>query len=77
VVISEDAQLYLHSHPEQLMPPVSGGPMVAFHTEFPRPGRYKVWGQFKHRDEIIVADFVVEVGRPWLPRWLVKVLLSD
>ncbi len=77
VVISEDTGLYLHSHPEQLTPPVSGGPMVAFHTEFPRAGRYKVWGQFKHRDEIIVADFVVEVGRPLLPRWLVKALLSE
>ncbi len=77
VVISEDTGLYLHSHPEQLTPPVSGGPVVAFHTEFPRAGRYKVWGQFKHRDEIIVADFVVEVGRPLLPRWLVKALLSE
>lgn len=77
VVISEDTQLYLHSHPEQLTPPLTGGPMVSFHTEFPRPGRYKVWGQFKHRDEIIVADFVMEVGRPVLPRWLAKALLSD
>jgi uncharacterized membrane protein len=77
VVISEDTQRYLHSHPEQLTPPVTGGPMVSFHTEFPAPGRYKVWGQFKHRDEIIVADFVVEVGRPLLPRGLVKTLLND
>lgn len=81
VIVSEDTQTYLHSHPEQLgAPPTAetrGGPIISFHTHFPRPGRYKVWGQFKCQDEIIVADFVVEVAPPILPRWFVSALLRD
>jgi len=81
VIISEDTQTYLHSHPEQLAaapsPDEHGGPEVSFHTMFPKPGRYKVWGQFKRGDEIIVADFVVNVEKPILPRWLVNALLFD
>jgi uncharacterized membrane protein len=80
VILSEDGQMYLHSHPEQLFtvsPDDRGGPEVAFHTEFPRAGRYKIWGQFLRGDEVIVADFVVEVGKPILPRWLVNFLIFD
>jgi uncharacterized membrane protein len=81
VIISEDTQCYLHSHPQQfvaaLPPDARGGPEVAFHTMFPKPGRYKVWGQFKRGDNIIVADFVVNVERPILPRWFVNALLFD
>lgn len=103
VIISEDTQRYLHSHPTQLTAPPSpatrGGPVVSFHTTFPAPGRYKVWGQFKpsprlaerplssaanveglgrqHGDEIIVADFVVNVERSWLPAWFVQTFLTD
>ena len=33
----------------------SGGPDVMFHTNFPEPGLYKAWGQFKHRGQIITA----------------------
>jgi len=81
VIISEDTQCYLHSHPQQfvaaLLPNAHGGPEVAFHTMFPKPGRYKVWGQFKRGDNIIVADFVVDVERPILPRWVVNALLFD
>ena len=42
--------------------PLSGGPDVMFHTNFPRAGLYKIWGQFQHRDHIITASFVVNVG---------------
>ena len=79
VVISEDTQTYLHSHPEQFTPtpPPHGGPVVAFHTTFPRPGRYKVWGQFRRGTEIIVADFVVEVKAPLIPQWIQTAFLND
>ena len=78
VILSEDTQTYLHCHPEQFTPtpPASGGPDVSFHTLFPRPGRYKIWGQFKHGDEVVVADFVVNVEKPILPRWLVTALIT-
>ncbi len=81
VIISEDTQRYLHSHPQQFTaapaPDSRGGPVVSFHTTFPEPGRYKVWGQFKRGDEIIVADFVVNVERSLLPAWFVKTFLAD
>jgi hypothetical protein len=54
-----------------------GGPEVAIHTMFPKPGRYKLWGQFKRGDNIIVADFVVNVEKPLLPAWFVNALLFD
>jgi hypothetical protein len=81
VIISEDTQRYLHSHPQQFTiappPDARGGPVVSFHTMFPESGRYKVWGQFKHGDKIIVADFVVNVAKPILPLWLVNILTFD
>lgn len=40
-----------------------GGPEVAFHTSFPKPGLYKVWGQFNHRGQIVTADFVILVNQ--------------
>ncbi len=39
-----------------------GEPDVMFHTNFPKPGLYKVWGQFQHKGRIITAPFVVSVG---------------
>jgi hypothetical protein len=42
--------------------PKTGGPDVVFHTNFPTPGLYKVWGQFQHRGKIITAPFVVSVA---------------
>lgn len=38
-----------------------GGPDVMFHTNFPKPGLYKVWGQFQHKGRIITAPFVLNV----------------
>lgn len=62
VIISEDTQDYLHSHPLLLSaPPTRAGPSVTFHTLFPRSGRYKVWGQFMHRGRLLTVDFVVRV----------------
>jgi hypothetical protein len=37
------------------------GPDVIFHTNFPVPGYYKIWGQFQHHGKIITAPFVVRV----------------
>jgi len=42
--------------------PKSGGPDVMFHTNFPKPGLYKVWGQFQHKGKIITANYVVNVA---------------
>ncbi len=103
VILSNDTNLYLHSHPMgadgkmagmdhsmgdmkmgddkmgdmkmdapksadaktgaiKLDKPMSGGPDVMFHTNFPKAGLYKVWGQFQHQNRIITAAFVVDVA---------------
>jgi Cu+-exporting ATPase len=44
-------------------PPDAFGPEIAFHHTFPRPGLYKVWGQFQTPGgEVVTADFVVRAG---------------
>ena len=80
VVISQDTQTYLHCHPEQLLTPKAsdtGGPGVPFHLRFPAPGRYKVWGQFKRGDKILVADFVVDVSAPLLGPKVMQMLFDE
>jgi len=68
VVISEDTNTYLHTHPtndngdRSVGGALTGGPDVMFSTVFPAPGKYKAWGQFKHRGQVITASYVVEVG---------------
>ena len=59
VVIDETATTFLHSHPME----AEGGPgnVVQFHTVFPTPGKYKIWGQFDVDGEMLIADFVVDV----------------
>jgi uncharacterized membrane protein len=79
-IISQDTGCFLHCHPEQLYPPhkaTRGGPDIAFHTEFPTPGLYKVWGQFQRGGRIVVADFVVRVDRSLLPPRVVNFILND
>ena len=51
---SED---YIHAHASE---GTSLG-KVDFHTQFPEPGKYKLWGQFNRNGEIITADFWVNV----------------
>ena len=81
VILSDDSDVYLHSHPMgtkmegmkgmdhdmgamKMDAPktAASGPDVIFHTNFPRAGLYKIWGQFKHRGKIVTAPFVVKVG---------------
>jgi hypothetical protein len=80
VIISEDTGTYLHCHPEQFLAPdpaARGGPEVAFHTRFPKPGSYKVWGQFQRGEKIVVADFVVEVAPPPLPAGVMDFFVGE
>lgn len=58
VIVSEDGEEYLHSHP---MNNDESGPEAKFMTAFPKTGIYKIWGQFKIDDEIVTAPFVVKV----------------
>jgi uncharacterized membrane protein len=79
-IISQDSQHFLHCHPEQVYPthPDShGGPIIAFQTEFPQPGLYKAWGQFKRGGKIIVVDFTVDVEASLVPPKVVNFILND
>jgi hypothetical protein len=48
---------YIHAHA------MKGAPdgKVEFMTTFPKPGKYKLWGQFNRNGKIVVADFWVDV----------------
>jgi hypothetical protein len=79
-VLSQDTQSFLHCHPQQLYPTTAdsrGGPDIAFHTKFPKPGRYKIWGQFQRGGKVIVTDFVVQVQESILPAKVVNFILND
>jgi hypothetical protein len=58
VIISADAEEYVHVHP---MNGKATGPEAVFHTVFPKPGLYKIWGQFQHEDRVFTVDYVVEI----------------
>lgn len=60
VVIDESATEYLHSHP--LEAAAGAANLVQFHTVFPAAGKYKVWGQFDVGGEMLIGDFVLDVG---------------
>ncbi len=75
VILSEDAQTFVHTHGEAQAASGAGdshggmeksgtvyGPEIAFHHTFTAPGLYKIWGQFKaHDGHVLTADFVVRV----------------
>jgi len=67
VGISEDTTQFIHAHPPGGHDHAhhgevkGGGPEVSFMTAFPRPGLYKVWGQFQHQGQMVIADFVLSV----------------
>jgi hypothetical protein len=62
VIISSNAQEFLHVHPvEEVAANWKGGPDIQFKANFPLPGLYKVWGQFQHENKTITADFILEV----------------
>jgi hypothetical protein len=49
---------YLHVHPDEAALP---GPDVAFHTEFPSAGRYRLFLDFRHGGKVHTAAFTVTV----------------
>ncbi|SDE48314.1 hypothetical protein SAMN02799630_05523 [Paenibacillus sp. UNCCL117] len=58
VILTADAEQYLHVHP---VDEKASGPDAKFMTTFPKSGVYKIWGQFKHNDQVITVPFVVKV----------------
>ncbi|RKP58053.1 hypothetical protein D7Z26_00670 [Cohnella endophytica] len=58
VILSEDANNYLHVHPTV---EDAKGPDAEFNTTFPHGGIYKIWGQFQRNGQVFVVPFVVKV----------------
>lgn len=49
---------YLHAHAVDRQPQET----IRFMTQFPVPGRYKLWGQFQRGEQIVTAPFWVTVN---------------
>jgi len=58
VIVSEDAESYLHVHPDDAS---GSGPEAAFHTSFPSGGTYRIWGQFQHEGNVFTVPYTVNV----------------
>ncbi|WP_413371861.1 hypothetical protein [Paenibacillus taichungensis] len=58
VILSDDAEQYLHVHP---MDEKATGPKAEFMTSFPKSGTYKIWGQFQHQGEVFTVPFAVDI----------------
>ena len=57
VALREGDLAFLHTHPTG----EPGGP-IEFGVEYPSPGRYRLFLQFKHRGEVRTAAFTTEVS---------------
>lgn len=56
VVIGEGAESYLHVHAENGN---DTGPEAEFSTKFPKPGLYRIWGQFQRDGKVFTVPFTV------------------
>jgi len=70
VIISEDRNEFIHSHPHESGPEhasANSGPTVDFEARFDMPGLYKGWGQFnvgtKNNEHVVTAPFTFNVLR--------------
>nr|WP_249310432.1 hypothetical protein [Bacillus sp. FJAT-49736] len=54
VILDEDGEKYIHVHPKNEVDPV-------FETEFAKPGKYKIWTEFKQNGKVRTFPFVVEI----------------
>ena len=68
VALREGDLAYLHVHPADHPDESHGGEQahddaVAFATEFPTPGRYRLYLQFKDEGRVRTAEFTQEVSR--------------
>ena len=64
VIIKQSSSLaridYIHAHPHAAANMSDGE--IHFMAKFPKPGKYKMWGQFNRGGKIVVADFWVNVS---------------
>lgn len=65
---SADGAIFAHIHAFGPMAPsgiletgINYGPDIQFVYTFPQPGRYQIWGQFRHAEQIVTVPIEVEV----------------
>lgn len=69
LVLSEDQEAVLHSHPEEQIDlegeinTQRGGSELSFDIFFPAPGNYRVWTQFLRGRQVFTVSFDVAVNR--------------
>ena len=59
VIISADGREYVHAHPLSEAKTAPEG-AVEFAVHFPKPGIYKMWGQFQRGGSVFSVPFVME-----------------
>lgn len=75
ILIGEGAKAFVHAHAMEDHgggdgghgghgghngPSAQIGPEIMFMTEFPRPGPFKIWGQFGRGGKVLTFDFVIQ-----------------
>lgn len=69
LILSADAERYLHCHPTKMVPSgvdgasLSGGPEVSFNATIGEPGVHRLWSQFKRGGKVTTVSFTIDVGR--------------
>ncbi len=58
VIVDPALETYLHTHP---LDSQSTGPTSTFLTNFPKPGLYKMWGQFQRDGKPLIVPFTIQV----------------
>ncbi|WP_219835266.1 hypothetical protein [Paenibacillus sp. R14(2021)] len=58
VIMDAEARQYLHVH---AMGEAEHGPIAQFRAVFPKPGLYKIWGQFQRNNRVATVPFVIQV----------------
>lgn len=61
VVIGQDTQSFLHVHPMTEAKDGSYTAPIQFHSLIPKPGLYKLWGQFQIGGKVRTVDFTFVV----------------
>jgi YtkA-like len=61
MMIHEDAQTFVHSHPDERDPNNGKQGDLTFLARPPKPGLYRLWIEFQRGDQINRAEFTVEV----------------
>jgi hypothetical protein len=62
IMIHEDAQTFVHSHPDERDSENGKKGQIVFLVRPPKPGNYRAWVEFKRNDKVQIAEFKLEVS---------------